>query len=321
MMQRLSDTWLVSLGPSAAWVFVLSILSLFHPSPAVAQESPARIFAGHVLDLRAAGVNGGDSAAALLANMPGAAAVSESLPVLFHSFFANAVVQLGRLNSSRPAALYYNPLLDLALFTLWEKQAGGYGVVVARLLPGERLGSPRADLELLPGWMNGADGPVAALTNTTAARLAVFRRAHPWGSYEAGRDAVTFAAAAADLRAALPRLAWNAVQTTRWTDAEQPWLRPLLARVERALAARNPAVLTAAAPDTDAGTAAALAHLPAGFAAGLALDMTVEAGDADRLLIASLPEDGDIYVMVLCRLSGNTCSLRRFLLISMSIAE
>jgi hypothetical protein len=321
MMQRLPNTWLVGLGPPAACVLVLSALCAFLPARVTAQESAARLFAAHALALRTAGVAGDDSAAAVLANMPGAAGVSESLPVLFHSFFANAIVQLGRLNAPAPVALYYNPLLDLALFTLWEKQAGSYGVTVARFLPGERLANPRADVPLMPAWMSTADGPIVALSDITTSRLTAFRRVHPWRSSEAGRDPVTFAAAAADLRAALPRLAWNAVQTTRWTDAEQPWLRPTLARVEDAFAARNPAALTTAAPDTDADTAVALAQLPAGFTAGLALDMTVEAGDADRLIIASLPEDGDIYVLILCRLASNACVLRRFLLISLSTDE
>ena len=166
--------------------------------------------------------------------------------------------------------------------------------------------------------MRSADGPVIALTDTAAARLNAFRRVHPWRSYEGGRDTSSFAAAARDLRAALPRLAWNAAQTMRWTDTEKPWLRPVLARVEAALVARRPAALRNAAPRTDPDTARVLARLPAGFAAGLTLDMVLEAGGADRLLIGSLPEDGDTYVLVLCRLAGNTCSLRRFMLVSLA---
>ena len=249
--------------------------------------------------------------------MPGAGGVSESLPALFRPFFANAIVQLGRLNAPAPVALYYNPLLDLAVFTVWDRRAASYGVTVARFLPGERLTNPAADVGLLPAWISTTESPVVALTDITASRLAAFRRFHPWRSFEAGRDPVTFAAAARDLRAALPRLAWNATQTVRWTAAEQAWLRPVLARVESVLAARSAAALTNAAPDTDTETAKVLARLPAGFAAGLTLDMTLEAGTTDRLLIGSLPEDGDIYVLVLCRFAGDTCVLRRFLLISL----
>ena len=321
MVQRSSNAWIVGLHLVAAYVFLLPVLNPLYPTRAAAQESSARVFAIHALALRTAGVAGNDAAAAVLASMPGAAAVSESLPVLFQSFFVNAIVQLGRLDSPAPVALYYNPLLDLALFTLWEKRAGSYGVSVARFLPGERLAGPRADAPVLPAWMRAADNPVAALTDITTARLAAFRRLHPWRSSRAGRDTVTFAAAGRDLRAALPRLAWNAVQTTRWTDAEKPWLRSTVARIEGALAARSPGALTAAAPDTDAETAATLARLPRGFADGLTLDMVIEASNVDRLLIASLSEDGDVYVLVLCRLGGGTCALRRFLLISLSTGE
>ena len=48
-------------------------------------------------------------------------------------------------------------------------------------------------------------------------------------------------------------------------------------------------MLTGAAPETDAGTAAVLAALPAEFAQGLRLDMAIEAPGPDRLLIAPLP--------------------------------
>ena len=96
-----------------------------------------------------------------------------------------------------------------------------------------------------------------------------------------------------------------------------PWLRPALTEIDMVLASRDPAVLTAAAPDTDAETAAALATLPPGFAAELGLDMTLEAAGNNRLLIGSLPSDGDIYVLVQCRLEGTACSLHRIMLISL----
>ena len=162
-----------------------------------------------------------------------------------------------------------------------------------------------------------ADGPVDALARATAARLDAFRNAHPAQSVEPGRDAAAFAAAAEDMRAALPRLVWNVVQSARWTEEAQPWLRPALAEVERALSARRPAALVAAAPDTDPETAAALTRLPPGFAAGLMLDMVLEAERDARLLVGSLPEDGDVYVLALCRLAGGGCALRRLVLLAL----
>ena len=80
----------------------------------------------------------------------GLASGDEALPALWRPFFANAVVQLGRAPSPAPVALYYNPLLDVAVTTLWEKQDGGYRVVWARALPGERLADPEAAVVPLP---------------------------------------------------------------------------------------------------------------------------------------------------------------------------
>ena len=297
----------------------LVVVALLVPPPARADdEAAARLFAAHALALRSAVVAGEERAAEVLAAMPGAGMVARgTLPALWGPSFANAIVKLGRLRSSGPAALYYDPLLDVAVLTLWTRGDEGYRVVSARALPGERLAAPDAAVTVEPSWMSAKDGAVGALARTTAARLDAFRRAHPADAREPGRDAATFAAAAADLRAALPRLAWNTAQRARWTDEAQAWLRPALAGVEKALAARDPAVPRAAAPDTDAETAAALAALPAGFAANLALDMVLEAGEEDRLLVGSLPADGDVYVLALCRLEGGACGLRRFMLVSL----
>ena len=308
-------------GPARAGLaaaLALLLLAAIAPGPAgaAAQEAPARLFAAHALALRAAGVEGGAAAAEALAAMPGASAAGagESLSALWRPFFTNAIVKLGRLRSPAPAALYYNPLLDLAVFTLWEKREEGYRVASIRALPGERLADPGAAAPLRPQWTAAKRGPAIALARTAAARLDAFRRAHPADAGGAGRDAVSFAAAAADLRAALPRLVWNMAMRALWADERFGWLGPALGRIAEALAARDAAAVRAAAPDTDAATAGALARLPAAFAAGLALDMTLEAGGNDRLIVASPPGDGHIYALALCRLDGGACRLRRLLL-------
>ncbi|MDE0609526.1 MAG: hypothetical protein OXH77_06395 [Anaerolineaceae bacterium] len=241
----------------------------------------------------------------------------ETLPALWSPSFANAIVQLGRLRSSAPAAFYYDPLLDIAVLTLWTRGEEGYRVAAVRALPGTRLAEPDSEVTIEPAWLSAPDGAVGALSQTAAARLDAFRQAHPFDATEPGHEATPFATAAADLRAALPRLAWNLAQRAQWTDEAKPWLRPALVAVEEALVARDPAALTAAAPDTDADTAAALAALPAGFAAGLGLDLVIQAAGQDRLLIGSLATDGDTYVLALCGLDAGACALRRLMLVSL----
>ncbi|MDD9954992.1 MAG: hypothetical protein OXP68_02110 [Anaerolineaceae bacterium] len=256
----------------------------------------------------------------VLSAMPGAGMTARKTPpALWSPSFANAIVKLGRLRSAGPTAFYYDPLLDIAVLTLWTRGEEGYRVASVRALPGERLATPDADVALEPAWLSAPDGAVGALSRTTAARLDTFRLAHPSEATEPGLDTTPFATAAVDLRAALPRLAWNLAQRTQWTDEAKPWLRPALVAVEEALVARDPAALTAAAPDTDADTAAALAALPAGFVEGLDLDMVIEAAGQDRLLIGSLPADGDTYVLALCGLNAGAgaCALRRLMLVSL----
>ena len=312
---RAAGRWL---GLVASIALVLAALIALQTTPSAAQDPDARLFAAHVLDLRAAGVTGDERAVDFLASLPGSGIVdAESLPILWPPFFANAIVKLGRLHSLGPAALYYDPLLDVALFTLWEREGEGYVVASARTLLGDRLANPAAAATVQPPWMTAEENPLDALVRIASERLDTFRRLHPAEAREAGRTTTTFAAASADMRAVLPRLIWNALRRLKWGEGTPSWLPGTVAAVEAAFGGRDPAALIEAAPDTDANTAAALAGLPSAFVEGLALDMTLEAGAEGRLLIASLPDDGDIYLLIFCGLEDGSCALRRFMLISL----
>ena len=295
---------------------VMGVMLVVVADAAAEQPDPKR-FAAQALALRTAAIERNEAATTILATIPGSAP-PEALPGLWHSFFENAIVKLGRLRAPVPVALYYNPLLDIAVITHWEQKDNHYRVNMIRALPGERLAVPETTVPDQPAWMV-ADDPITTLAGITAARLDTFRQTHPAKAQDiVGGDGVTFAAAAANMRAALPRLLWNAAIRTQWTTETEPWLFPALAQIDQALAARTTAALTAAAPDTDTTIADAIAGLPAAFAANLTLDMVLPAGNQKRLLIGSMPDDGDVYLFVLCRMEGTDCALRRFMLSSLS---
>ena len=295
-----------------------SAANAWSPDEAATPTGAAGLYAAHALALRTAGVSGTSEAVEVIAAMPGAGAIPrEALASLWGPFFANAVVALGRVASPSPMALYYNPLLDAAVVTAWTRNGDGYAVRSARALPGERLLIAGVVVSPLPAWMTAPDDLGEALDRVTASRLRAFARAHPAASAEVAVQTVTFAAAAGDLRALLPRLVWNGLQREQWSDGSQPWLETTLVAAEAALQA-GAAGLIAAAPSTDAVTAAALAGLPGQFAGGLALDLALEFGGAERLLVASLPSDGDVYVTIECRMDGAGCTLQRFTLLSLN---
>ena len=201
----------------------------------------AREFAAQALAFRAAVVAGEERASEVLVTMPGVGMVErEVLPVIWGASFTNAIVKLGRLPSSAPVALYYDPLLDIAVLTFWTREEAGYRVESIRALPGERLADPDAAAPVEPSWMSAQGGAVGELARTTTARLDAFRLVHPVDASEPGQDHTTFAVAAADLRAVLPRLAWHVAQRAGWTDEARPWLRPTLVGIEQALAERDP---------------------------------------------------------------------------------
>lgn len=324
LRDNLMSAWFRELGSgngitARTALCLLLVVSVFGEmgSARAATESPARLFAASALAFRAAALGGETSAMSVLSTMPGAATVpNEVRPVLWGLFFENAIVKLGRLQSSVPVALYFNPLLDVALFTLWRRQEDAYVVQRARVLPGERLDGSGGPVSLFPEWIGTKSSPPTALARITAQRLEQFDRRHPAKARVPGRAKSTFAAAAANTRDAVARLAWNAAQRSAWTDAAQPWLVPTLRRIEDALNTGDAASLTALAPETDAGTAAAFSELPRGFVERLSLDMVLGAAENGRLLVGSVPEEGGVYIFATCRLADDVCELRRLALLS-----
>ena len=252
----------------------------------------------------------------MLSRIPGGLS-QRSPPEMWPAFFGNAMVALGRLRSPRPAALYYNPLLDVAVATNWAKEDGGWQVAAAQAFPGESFRGPPRAVPPRPSWMSADPGMVEALSAITASRLADFHRFHPPEATSGARVTTSFAEDAAHARAAWPRLEWNARQHAGWTSGAQAWLRPTLAKVTETLSSGDAGVVAAAAPATDATTAEAVAGLPRGLAVRLTLDMILDAGGDRRLLIGSLPEDGQVYFLVMCRLEGAACSLSRIVMVSL----
>lgn len=289
------------------FLMVLAVSAAFSGRSAAQDEAETRRFAEHVLSLRTAGVAGADWVAGML-SMTGADEEG-SRPALWRSFFENAIVGFEQAHSSAPTVLYYNPLLDVALLTVWKKLGERYGVASVRALPGERLGDPTAAVSGSPQWLMAEEGPVEALARIAGERFTAFRRA-PSASGQRGT--------AADLRRALPRLVSNAAMRARWSEGKDTWLRRALARIEVALTAEDEALLMTAAPATDAETAQVLSSLPPSFVERLTLDMILEIDERERLLIISSPDDGDIYVFALCRLEAGSCALQRILLASLS---
>ena len=277
-------------------------------------DAEARSFAAHAVALRAAIVKGGGIA--VLSRIPGG--LSQGSPAgMWPAFFGNTMVALGRLRSPGPAALYYNPLLDVAVGTSWAKEEGGWRVVTAQAFPGESFGGPPDAVPSRPSWVKADHKMVESLSATTVSRLADFHRFHPPEAESGVQITTSFADDAAYARAAWPRLLWNARQHAAWTSGAQAWLHPTLEKVTETLSLGDANAVTAAAPATDAATAEAVAGLPEGLAARLVLDMILDGGGDRRLLIGSLPEDGQIYFLVQCRLKGTACSLRRIVIVSL----
>lgn len=295
-----------------------AVLAVALPGARADDDIDARIrgFAAHVLALRQAAMEGADTEA--VTRIPGSGP-RERAAALWAPFFENASVLLGRLRSPAPTALFYNPLLDVALVTYWRQEEDGYRAAVLRALPGERLNDPRARaIPAVPAWATASDGPIDALAETTGFRLDAFRYTDPAEARKGWRLRTTFAADAAAGREVRSRLLDHAVRRAGWYSGKDAWLAPTLTAIQKALASDDPAAVIAAAPATDDATAEVIARMPVEYAEGLLLDEVLVAGDDGRLLFGSSPDDGDIYVIALCRLEGGICGLRRILFVSLT---
>ena len=280
----------------------------------IGTHAEARSFAAHALALRAEAVEG--RGAPVLSHIPGGLA-QRSPPEMWPTFFQNTMVVVGRLLSSAPAALYYNPLLDVAVGTVWKKSDGGWRVVSVQAFAGENFRGPPRAVPPHPSWVKADSKMVGTLSAITASRLADFHRLHPPDAKSGAQIATSFAEDAAYARAAWPRLLRNARHHAGWASGAQAWLHPTLSAIAKILASSDADTVTAAAPATDAATAEAIAGLPAGLAKRLVLDMVLSTGKDGRLLIGSLPDDGEMYFLVLCRLDGAACGLRRIVMTSL----
>ena len=188
-------------------VLLITIMAIV--SSALADdELDAHKFAAHAIALRSSGIAGETEIVEVMSVMPGVGIVDEVvLPIIWSEFFKFAIVKLGRLSSPAPVALYYNPLLDTMVIALWEKQGADYRISSMRVLLGESSLDRASATSLAPSWMVAEDGPIDALIRVTNKRLEAFGQSHPAKSIEAGQDDISFAVAAAEFRAALPRLA------------------------------------------------------------------------------------------------------------------
>ena len=282
------------------------------------EQSDAYWFAAHALALRSSAISGDSEISEVMSAVPGTGVVDESiLPIIWSEFFKNTIVKLGRLSSPAPVALYYNPLLDTMVLAQWERRDADYQLTAIRTILGEHSVDRGTAISLTPSWMVAEASPLDTLISVTNTRLDAFGKSHPEDSNEPGQISVRFAVAASDFRAALPRLAWYASLIARWTQQPEPWLSSVANEIEQTLSAGDAEAIVTAAPETDMETSIALANLPDGFISGLTLDMVLDTGNKKRLLIISMPEDGDLYVLARCRLETSECALERFALVSL----
>lgn len=316
---------MVALASTALGVGSLPVESATGQAGECAQEITrddrryARVFARHVLDFASAMRNRGLPAWNVALPHGGAQEYSAAAEHQWRRFFDNIGISFGRMRSSAPMAVFYNPVLDIALLSLWEKQDDGYAPTSVRMLPGEKLQEPGVWLHPAvfssePSWSANENSPLAALGRTARSRVDSFHSAHPVGSLEPWRDESTLADMDMEARLVMQRL-------VKWDEKQRRmrawWVQAVLADIVDLLAERDPAGLLGSAPDTAPHVAYALTRVPADFRTTFVLQMVLEGSAGERLLVGSL-RDTLTVISVTCRWSGGGCAPREFEMMDLS---
>ena len=300
--------------------------------PGVRQTGPPdeQDLQGMALALQQVVIDRADTAIQVLALIPGVSWLlpqttqehqrNDALKQIWGPFFENVVVEFHAADAPAPSVLYYNPLLDVALLTRWEKTELSYRLSALRVVPGERLSAADATVPAAPGWMTG-ETPIGTLYDTTVERLTTFRLGRI--PEHIGNADQRYERAVRDLRVAQPRLEWNALQRTVWHSEENAWLTRTVTLIEKTFALGDAAALITQATETDPETATALVNLPTGLVDRLTLDMVLNYENEERLLVISLPDDGDFYIMAQCRLvpDEGLCQPSRYFLVGLGSDE
>ena len=286
----------LALGEEGAGVGALGFAALDR-RPADQQRLPAE-----VLRLRTAATVEPAAAAATLGRMPrsGLAADPEFAArrgLLWSTFFRNAIVAVGHLDSTRPVVAYYNPLVDVFVLTVWGSGPGGrLDLLTIRALPGAHLARPDQEVGLAPAWQ-GTTRPLDAMRAVTWARLGRFARTYPAaarrtitpGSTESPRWRASQAAAEGRLLAHVAALSL----------ADEPGLRAALERLDAALAGDGgPLGAEEFVGNVDPVILARLASAPAQVRAAFVVDAVYRRpDDGRRVALLSLPDDGTTYLV------------------------
>lgn len=223
--------------------------------------------------------------------------VLHAMGAIWPDVFGNTIVVTTELDDGLTGALYYNPLLDVAVLTRW-RHADGSAMASEMLsmgaLPGENLGADHAlAVPQEPIWMRNPD-PIGTLFDKTRERVADFGRT----TYENG-SSEDYGLAVNGMRAIVPRLHWLVEQKSQWADAK--WLMPLTIAVEDDLGMQDPTELVARAPESSVEVATALSSLDRRRVSQLRLDVVLEQGRS-RLAVFSNTHDGRYYLFVKCHL-------------------
>lgn len=146
------------------------------------QSQPAEIIQKAVLT-RALGIEEPKALASMLDTMPVGVlahdeASSDKRGMLWSEFFKGSLTKLGSIDSRSPLIVFYNPMMDVAVFQGCEYPTGTASPVCQRLCaaPGEVLEGTQATRT--PGWLRQGD-VLKTLQVNTAIRMTAFERDHP----------------------------------------------------------------------------------------------------------------------------------------------
>lgn len=285
------------------------ISSLIQFSNIAANEKD--LFLSKVLSFRSAGVINPAMIKNSLSKMPRTELnldeeFQATVPELWSYFFKNAIVKVGAIDSETPVALYYNPLVDVGVLTFWMLNSRRFHLYKITAFPGDKLRTLDVAQGLLPGWrIQSQDSPIDRLSKYTIQTLNEFKVEYPLQKREIVETLDT------DHESELQILAEGRMMDylIERTQITEKWVKMLAQEIELILKSKSAQYIVEKAPDTPIKTANTLEKLNAQYVSQLSVDLVVSINETDRLMLMSLPQDGDQYIAVICKMRNSICNL------------
>src|SRR5690606_5527940 len=99
-----------------------------------------------------------------------------------------AVFTVAGIDRARTLVVFYNPWIDIGLFTVWQGETGNRRLTDAEWLPGDVIRQPAPEIDARPLWLRAPAYPPGALIGELAETVRSIETRFPAGGAASWRN-------------------------------------------------------------------------------------------------------------------------------------